>query len=167
VLQTNLLGTINILELARQTQADLLFLSTSRVYPIAALKSLKLEELPSRVAIAPAQTIPGASDQGISEDFPLTGHRSLYGATKLASELLIEEYRQAYGIRAIINRCGVITDLGRWAKSIKAFLYSGLQPITFKNRSTILALVAQVSRLETYCTLRLIKASYLSTRAFY
>lgn len=112
VLQTNLLGTINILELARQTQADLVFLSTSRVYPIAALKSLKLEELPNRVAIAPAQIIPGASDQGISEDFPLTGHRSLYGATKLASELLIEEYRQAYGIRAIINRCGVIT--GPW-----------------------------------------------------
>ena len=41
VLQTNLLGTINILELARQTQASLLFLSNSRIYPIAALTSLK------------------------------------------------------------------------------------------------------------------------------
>ncbi len=112
VLQTNLLGTINILELARQTQARLLFLSTSRVYPIAALKSLKILDLPTRFAIAPAQTIPGTSDKGISEDFPLQGYRSLYGSTKLASELLIEEYRQAYGIQAIINRCGVIA--GPW-----------------------------------------------------
>ena len=112
VLQTNLLGTINVLELARQTQARLLFLSTSRVYPIAALKSLNLLELPSRFAIAPDQNIPGASSQGIAEDFPLQGYRSLYGTTKLASELLIEEYRQAYGIQAIINRCGVIT--GPW-----------------------------------------------------
>lgn len=112
VLQTNLLGTINILELARLTQAKLLFLSTSRVYPIATLKSLKLEELTSRFAIAPYQTIPGASEQGISEDFPLHGYRTLYGTTKLASEMLIEEYRHAYGIQAIVNRCGVIT--GPW-----------------------------------------------------
>lgn len=112
VLQTNLLGTVNILELARLTQARLLFLSTSRVYPIAALKSLQLQELPSRFAIAPTQNIPGASDRGIAEDFPLQGYRSLYGTTKLASELLIEEYRQAYGIEAIVNRCGVVT--GPW-----------------------------------------------------
>lgn len=112
VLQTNLLGTINILELARQTKARLLFLSTSRVYPIPALKHLRLQELSSRFAIAPTQTLPGASNQGISEEFPIQGHRSLYGATKLASELLIEEYRQAYGVQAIINRCGVIT--GPW-----------------------------------------------------
>lgn len=112
VLQTNLLGTINILELARQTQARLLFLSTSRVYPIATLKSINLLELPTRFAIAPTQTSVGISEHGISEDFPLQGYRSLYGSSKLASELLIEEYRVAYGINAIINRCGVIT--GAW-----------------------------------------------------
>lgn len=112
VLQTNLLGTVNILELARQTGAGLLFLSTSRVYPIATLKSVKLLELPSRFAIAPEQTLPGVSQLGISEDFPLKGYRSLYGSTKLASELLIEEYREAYNIPAIINRCGLIT--GAW-----------------------------------------------------
>jgi CDP-paratose 2-epimerase len=112
VLETNLLGTINILELARQIQARLLFLSTSRVYPIAALKSLHLLELPTRFAIAPSQTLSGISELGISEDFPLQGYRSLYGTTKLSSELLIEEYRQAYGIQAIVNRCGVVT--GSW-----------------------------------------------------
>ena len=37
VLQTNLIGTINCLELARQTQADFIFLSTSRVIPLPIL----------------------------------------------------------------------------------------------------------------------------------
>lgn len=112
VLQTNLLGTINLLELARQTQSRLLFLSTSRVYPIHALKSLTLKELPTRFELATDQSLPGVSALGISEEFSLQGARSLYGTTKLASELLIEEYRDAYGIQAIINRCGVLT--GPW-----------------------------------------------------
>ncbi|MEH2064111.1 MAG: NAD-dependent epimerase/dehydratase family protein [Nostoc sp.] len=112
VLQTNLLGTINVLELARQINARLLFLSTSRVYPIETLKSVNLVELTTRFSIAPEQTIPGVSHLGITEEFPLQSYRSLYGTTKLASEMLIEEYRQAYGIQAIVNRCGVIT--GPW-----------------------------------------------------
>ena len=41
-----------------------------------------------------------------------TGARTIYGATKLSAELLIEEYRAAYGLRAVINRCGVIA--GPW-----------------------------------------------------
>ncbi|MBD1852271.1 GDP-mannose 4,6-dehydratase [Cyanobacteria bacterium FACHB-502] len=112
VLETNLVGTINILELARQLKASVLFLSTSRIYPVAALSDIKLVEQATRFAIAPDQTRPGISERGISEDFPLQGARSLYGATKLASELLIEEYRDAYGIPAIVNRCGVVT--GTW-----------------------------------------------------
>lgn len=112
VLQTNLLGTINLLELARQNQARLLFLSTSRVYPIKALTALKLQETATRFEIAAEQDLPGASPLGISEEFGLQGARSLYGTTKLASELLIEEYRDAYGISAIVNRCGVLT--GPW-----------------------------------------------------
>ena len=112
VLDTNLVGTMNVLELARQLQARLLFLSTSRIYPVAPLEGLKLVEHATRFAIAPDQTVPGISERGVSEDFPLTGYRTLYGATKLASELLIEEYRHAYNLPAIINRCGVIT--GPW-----------------------------------------------------
>ncbi|BAY77155.1 3-beta hydroxysteroid dehydrogenase/isomerase [Nostoc linckia NIES-25] len=112
VLQTNLVGTINVLELARQIQARLLFLSTSRVYPIEILKSINLVELPTRFNIATEQTISGVSNLGIAEEFPLQSYRSLYGTTKLASEMLIEEYRQAYNIQAIVNRCGVIT--GPW-----------------------------------------------------
>lgn len=112
VLQTNLLGTVNILELARQIQAKLLFLSSSRIYPIPKLKSLNLIESSTRFELTDKQTIPGVSQLGISENFPLPGYRSLYGSTKLASELLIEEYRHAYGLAAIVNRCGVVT--GAW-----------------------------------------------------
>jgi CDP-paratose 2-epimerase len=42
----------------------------------------------------------------------MAGARTLYGATKLAAELLIEEYRETYGLRSVINRCGVIA--GPW-----------------------------------------------------
>ena len=49
---------------------------------------------------------------GISEDFPLDGARTLYGTTKLASELLIAEYIENFGLPIIINRCGVLT--GPW-----------------------------------------------------
>lgn len=112
VLQTNLLGTINALELARQIQARFLFLSTSRVYPIETLKSINYTEQKNRFSINPEQNVPGVSQLGIAENFPLQSYRSLYGTTKLASEMLIEEYRHAYGLEAIINRCGVIT--GPW-----------------------------------------------------
>ena len=111
VLQTNLVGTINCLELARQTQADFVFFSTSRVYPIAPLKQLAYTETETRFELTD-QTLVGASKAGIAEDFDLTGSRSLYGATKLASELLITEYAEAYNLRSLINRCGVLT--GPW-----------------------------------------------------
>jgi CDP-paratose 2-epimerase len=112
VLNTNLVGTINILELARKTKANLLFLSTSRVYSIEPLSNLKIVESATRLELAAEQTIPGISWQGITEDFPIDSYRSLYGTTKLASELLIAEYRQAYDLQAIINRCGILT--GAW-----------------------------------------------------
>ncbi len=112
VLQTNLVGTINCLELARQTQADLIFLSTSRVYPIAYLNALKFTETETSFQLLDQQLYPGASSHGISEEFPLDKVRSLYGATKLASELLIAEYADAYQLRTLINRCGVLT--GPW-----------------------------------------------------
>ena len=73
---------------------------------------MNLIEEKTRYAISPHQSLSGLSPRGVSEEFSLQGYRSLYGTTKLASELLIEEYRHAYGLPAIINRCGVIT--GPW-----------------------------------------------------
>jgi CDP-paratose 2-epimerase len=112
VVRTNLVGTVNCLELTRRTNAALVFLSTSRVYPVAALNEIGTTETETRFEIAPHQTLPGVLPAGISELFPMTGARSLYGATKLASELLIEEYSELFGLRYVINRCGVIA--GPW-----------------------------------------------------
>jgi CDP-paratose 2-epimerase len=112
VVQSNLLGAYNCLELARWRNAYLVFLSTSRVYPVAGLRTLVLEETDTRFELSQRQPHPGASPAGIAEDFPLDGARTLYGSTKLAAELLIEEYRDAYGLRAVIDRCGVIA--GPW-----------------------------------------------------
>jgi CDP-paratose 2-epimerase len=121
---TNLIGAYNCLELARRDEAQLIFLSTSRVYPMAPQNELSYEETPTRFELSDAQEIPGASSAGISEEFPLKGARSLYGATKLAAELLIEEYAEGFGLRTVIDRCGVITgpwQMGKVDQGVFAF----------------------------------------------
>ncbi len=110
--RSNLVGAWHCLELARRQRAQLVFLSTSRVYPVAALNALAFEETATRFALLPRQAVPGASSAGIAEDFPLDGARTLYGTTKLSAELLIAEYRDAFELRAVVNRCGVIA--GPW-----------------------------------------------------
>lgn len=112
VVDTNLGGTINCLELARKHAAGVIFLSSSRVYPIETLNRLDLVENETRLELAPEQSIAGVSAQGISEQFPLTGARSMYGASKLCSELIFQEYMAMYDIPGVINRCGVLT--GPW-----------------------------------------------------
>jgi CDP-paratose 2-epimerase len=110
--QANLVGAWHCLELARRDRAQVVFLSTSRVYPVAALERVALVESETRFELAAEQPLPGVSSAGIAEDFPLGGARTLYGATKLAAELLIAEYRDAFGLRATVDRCGVIA--GPW-----------------------------------------------------
>ncbi len=112
LINTNLLGTINCLNYALKHRAAFVFLSTSRVYPIKTIEKLNFVEAETRFALAEEQPVRGVSAQGIAEDFPLDGARSLYGATKLASELLIQEYNEFYGLKTVIDRCGVIT--GPW-----------------------------------------------------
>jgi len=112
LVHTNLTGAYNCLELARRDGAFFVFLSTSRVYPVAPQVELSLEEAETRFEIAAEQAVQGVSPAGISEAFPLEGARTLYGATKLAAELLIEEFRAGLGVPAVIDRCGVIA--GPW-----------------------------------------------------
>ncbi len=112
VLNTNLVGTLNCLEAVRRHKAAIVFLSTSRVYPISLISRLPFVESATRFEVAHECRTAGASSRGISEDFPLHAARSLYGTTKLASELLVLEYIDMYGIRGVVNRCGVLT--GPW-----------------------------------------------------
>lgn len=121
---TNLLGAYNCLELARRDGAQFVFLSTSRVYPFEALGRVGLREGPTRFELDEEQDRPGVTPAGISEDFPLEGPRTLYGATKLAAELLITEYAARFGLRAVIDRCGVIAgpwQMGRVDQGVFAF----------------------------------------------
>jgi CDP-paratose 2-epimerase len=112
VLNTNLIGTINCLNFAVKNSARFIFLSTSRVYPIAALNMINYDASETRFLIRSQQEIEGISLNGISEKFPLAGARSFYGTSKLSSELLIQEYNEFYGLKSVVNRCGVIT--GPW-----------------------------------------------------
>jgi len=104
IIDTNLMGTVNCLELCRKRKAGMIFLSTSRVYPYEKINALKRIETNSRFE--------WPDFAGIDMDFSLTGPKTLYGATKLASELVLQEYITAYGIKAIVNRCGVVA--GPW-----------------------------------------------------
>jgi CDP-paratose 2-epimerase len=111
LIETNLMGTYRCLEQARQWGSKTVFLSTSRVYPIAVLEQHPWIEQPTRFAW---QDVSGAaiSSRGVSEQCPMSAARSLYGWTKFASESLIEEYRSGFGLRAVTNRCSVLA--GPW-----------------------------------------------------
>lgn len=142
LIHTNFNGTVNLLNLAVKHKAIFIFLSTSRVYPISALEKLSYEEAETRYILNTKQAVSGSSAEGISESFPLEGARSLYGATKLASELMIQEYQEFFNIPTVINRCGVLTgpyQMGKvdqgvivlwmarhfWKKGIKYIGYGG------------------------------------------
>lgn len=109
LVDTNFNGTINCLNFAVRSKAKMIFISTSRVYPIARLNEIKFTETDTRYEISSSPGVHGCTANGITEGFPVQGPRSLYGATKLASELMVEEYRAFLNVPSIINRCGVIT----------------------------------------------------------
>lgn len=110
VVQNNLAGSLHCFEYARKHRIPVIFLSTSRVYPYETINGQPYREESTR--FVPAGTGPGFGPEGIGLDFPLEGARSLYGATKLASEIMLQEYSRQYELPAIINRCGVVA--GPW-----------------------------------------------------
>lgn len=123
LIATNLGGTVNCLEHLRRHGGDFMFLSTSRVYPIGGLRALPFERQGDRIGLPAGAVGEGwSAAAGISESFPLAGARSMYGATKLASELLIEEYRAMYGMRAVVNRCGVLAGPWQMGKVDQGFI---------------------------------------------
>ena len=107
VIETNLLGTVNLLEFCRRRAGALLFLSTSRVYSIDPLRRLALTETPTRFELAAEQPVAGAGPAGVSEGFPTDTSRSFYGATKLASRAA------GAGVRRPSTACGRSSPLRR------------------------------------------------------
>jgi len=96
-----------------------ILLSTSRVYSIPALAGL-----PLRVAASPRGEAfvinsgeplpPGLSPAGITEQFSTAAPVSLYGATKIACEILAAEYAHRFGTPLFVNRCGVLAGAGQF-----------------------------------------------------
>jgi CDP-paratose 2-epimerase len=113
----NLGGTINLLEYCKRTGAGFVLLSTSRVYSIAPLASLPLtvEKDAYRPQIG-RDSPAGLSSEGVTENFSTTPPLSIYGVTKLASEMLALEYGAAFGFPVWINRCGVLAGAGQFGK---------------------------------------------------
>ena len=94
VIDINLNGTINILEKTKQDQTNLIFISTSRVYPISEAYKYK------------------SQNKLFDENSNVMGNNTLYGATKLASEIFIREYNYAFNTNYLIFRSGLI--YGPW-----------------------------------------------------
>ena len=113
VFNTNLVGTHNVLKKAKNDKTKIIFLSSSRVYPIRTLNNfVKSKNINKRIK----------SLKKINENFDLDGPRSIYGFTKLASEMLIEEFSYQFGIKYIINRCGVISGPLQFGKQDQGFV---------------------------------------------
>jgi CDP-paratose 2-epimerase len=113
----NLYGTVNLLELCKTWKAGFTLLSTSRVYSIAALAALPIEKSPTRFELASTSGGLGWSCSGITESFSTAAPISLYGSTKLCSESLALEYGDAFGFPVWINRCGVLAGAGQFGKA--------------------------------------------------
>jgi CDP-paratose 2-epimerase len=116
VINNNLTGAINCFNACTRHKAKLIFLSTSRVYPISFIEEANFVEEETRFSFTD-DNIAGISSKGISETFPLDAARSFYGTTKLAAELLIKEYEEFYGLNAAVTRFGVIAGPKQMGKT--------------------------------------------------
>jgi CDP-paratose 2-epimerase len=111
----NLAALGNLLEYCKQHRAGLLLISSSRVYSIPALASMPLCVRDRAFAVDPSKPLPqGLTQNGISVDFSTTPPVSLYGATKLASEVMALEYGAAFDFPVWVTRCGVLAGAGQF-----------------------------------------------------
>ena len=113
VFNTNLLGTFNILKKCLKDKANIIFLSSSRVYSIK-----KLRDLVRKTKIIKPLKI----EYKIDENFTTSSASSLYGFTKLASEKLIKEMFFKTNLKFIINRFGVIAGPWQFGKQDQGFV---------------------------------------------
>jgi len=117
VAATNLTGTLNLLEYCKNKGSGLILLSTSRVYSAAALNALPLRAAATRLTPAGSRFPAGFSRHGVAEQFSTAAPLSIYGGTKLASEIMAQEYAHAFGFPLWINRSGVIGGPGQFGKA--------------------------------------------------
>ena len=118
LIEHNLFGSVNILEYCKKHGAGFIMLSSSRVYSVTPLSNLILEPVSQAFHLTEGQLLPpGLTSAGVSETFSTAAPISLYGSTKLASEILALEYGQTFNFPVWINRCGVMAGAGQFGKA--------------------------------------------------
>jgi CDP-paratose 2-epimerase len=116
----NAVGTLNLLEAARlhAENATFIFTSTNKVYGDRP-NSLPLLELDTRWEIDREHTY----WNGIREDMPIDHClHSLFGASKVAGDVLVQEYGRYYGLRTASFRGGTLTGPHHSAAELHGFL---------------------------------------------
>ncbi|HYG23860.1 MAG TPA: NAD-dependent epimerase/dehydratase family protein [Verrucomicrobiae bacterium] len=117
ILDHNLYSTINLLEACKRYKAGFILLSTSRVYSIPGLVGLPMQVREGAFHLDSTAPLPrGVSARGIQEQFSTESPVSLYGASKVASELLALEYGACFSLPIWINRCGVLAGAGQFGR---------------------------------------------------
>jgi len=116
---TNAVGTLNLLEAARRACPDSPFvhMSTNKVYGDRPNK-ISLRELETRWDYADP-----IYDQGIAEDFPIDQSKhSLFGASKVAADILVQEYGRYFGMPTCCLRGGCLTGPNHSGVELHGFL---------------------------------------------
>ena len=101
--ETNAIGTFNVLEAARLSDAALVYCSTNKVYG-ENVNDIPVEEKEKRYCFADEKFV-----NGIPETFSIDhcGH-SPYGCSKLAADLYVQDYAHTYGLKTGVFRMSCI-----------------------------------------------------------
>jgi CDP-paratose 2-epimerase len=117
--EVNAVGTLNLLEAARRScpESPFVFLSTNKVYGDAP-NELELVELETRWDYADP-----AYRDGIDESMRIdeTMH-SLFGASKVAADVLVQEYGRYFGMPTVCFRGGCLTGPHHSGAELHGFL---------------------------------------------
>src|SRR5437870_9458966 len=117
--EVNAVGTLNLLEAARAhtPEAPFVFLSTNKVYGDAP-NELELVELETRYDYADP-----ARREGIDETCRVDAStHSLFGASKLAADVLTQEYGRYFGMPTVSFRGGCLTGPAHAGTELHGFL---------------------------------------------
>jgi CDP-paratose 2-epimerase len=116
----NAVGTLNMLEATRQhcPEAPFIFTSTNKVYGDTP-NSLPLIEQDLRWEIDPSHTYVGGIREDMSIDHCL---HSVFGASKVAADLMVQEYGRYFGMKTACFRGGTLTGPNHSAAELHGFL---------------------------------------------
>jgi CDP-paratose 2-epimerase len=117
----NALGTMHMLELTRKhcPEAAFLFLSTNKVYGDTPNR-LPLVEQDTRFEVDPHHTYAAHGiDESMSIDHSL---HSIFGASKVAADVMVQEYGRYFGMNTACFRGGCLTGPGHSGAELHGFL---------------------------------------------